>query len=771
MQPTSPARRHSGKLFFSVFIAFLVPLAMVTTALGIGYGYSITQARKDLEDSQVIILNRVQTEIDIRLENIKNITTFLSGHPLTKAVSQITDSEPWDQYTYVELKETMAEQDNLMQGQGEAAIYFQLSDSVLASRRFSSENLDAYTSQFGLTAQEFRQFCALPTAKGTYKILHPNTSEAILVYLEPILDGEFHQVGTAMTYLSVEFLDNSLDFEDWMEGSVCYMVNTVDSLYIGGSSTRLGEDVLAQQVISSGSVSQDANPTVVLVNGEKYITVSLPSSDSSWQYYFSIPLDTFYQKHSAYILLFIGAVLISILLGLGLSWFFAYRLYQPVNGILSQFNLNMEQAFPKAISAVERALRTYQDNLQAAQSMLKGVSRHRRGDFLLSLCRGGLSTEQIQQGLAEYQLSLSDNPVRLLLFTFHNMENSVFCRNGLVESEMMLYASCNVIEELLCPENGAVFSHDGRIYCVYQGLNQDGGRTQLENDLSQIYQFHKDALGLRLHILASRQGECLSDLAELYLETDELQQFKAFWENDVEDILYYEDIGTENQDDSDYSSLDDEKRFINLLAIKDYEEAHRILKDQLDVSTSRDPSHLRRERYKLYGFISNLVESIPLPAGENPGQSEKLRASVDELLTVKTVDSLRQKVDALFQDIIAYYREKRGQQDTVPWVQEVRDYIEEHYADPQLDVSYLAETFHLNVSHLSRTYKKYTSIGVLDNIHMVRIAKAKELLSQGISVQETSSQVGYQESRALIRAFKRYEGITPGQYQETRVQQ
>lgn len=99
-------------------------------------------------------------------------------------------------------------------------------------------------------------------------------------------------------------------------------------------------------------------------------------------------------------------------------------------------------------------------------------------------------------------------------------------------------------------------------------------------------------------------------------------------------------------------------------------------------------------------------------------------------------------------------------------MQEVRDYIQDHYTDPQMDVSYLAELFHLNVSHLSRTYKKLTSIGVLDNIHMVRIAKAKELLAQGANVQETSAQVGYQESRALIRAFKRYEGITPGQYQE-----
>ena len=53
---------------------------------------------------------------------------------------------------------------------------------------------------------------------------------------------------------------------------------------------------------------------------------------------------------------------------------------------------------------------------------------------------------------------------------------------------------------------------------------------------------------------------------------------RRFWENDVEDILRYEDMRQEESPGGDYSYLDDEKRFINLLAIKDYGEAHQILK-------------------------------------------------------------------------------------------------------------------------------------------------------------------------------------------------
>ena len=41
---------------------------------------------------------------------------------------------------------------------------------------------------------------------------------------------------------------------------------------------------------------------------------------------------------------------------------------------------------------------------------------------------------------------------------------------------------------------------------------------------------------------------------------------------------------------------------------------------------------------------------------------------------------------------------------------------------------------------------------------------AKKLLKEGKTVRETAELTGYGDSRALIRAFKRYEGSTPGQY-------
>ena len=177
------------------------------------------------------------------------------------------------------------------------------------------------------------------------------------------------------------------------------------------------------------------------------------------------------------------------------------------------------------------------------------------------------------------------------------------------------------------------------------------------------------------------------------------------------------------------------------------------------------------ERYKIYGLVSNLLEGIPHVDQLEKNSTEEARQIgeiLESLSNVRSLQEIREKIDLLFEKIISY--QKGTEKEGFPWVWEVQSYIEKNYADPQMDVQYLAEKFLLSTSHLSRNYKKVTSIGVRDNIHIVRIAKAKELLMQGMSVQEIAEKVGYVESRALIRTFKRYEGVTPGQYRETMVQ-
>ena len=93
---------------------------------------------------------------------------------------------------------------------------------------------------------------------------------------------------------------------------------------------------------------------------------------------------------------------------------------------------------------------------------------------------------------------------------------------------------------------------------------------------------------------------------------------------------------------------------------------------------------------------------------------------------------------------------------------DVRDYVRCHYSDPELNVNRVAAEFGRNPSYLSRSFLRATGTSVLDYIHRYRIQEAKILIGRGETIAEAAHAVGYSNVLTMSRAFKKYEGTTPG---------
>ena len=96
------------------------------------------------------------------------------------------------------------------------------------------------------------------------------------------------------------------------------------------------------------------------------------------------------------------------------------------------------------------------------------------------------------------------------------------------------------------------------------------------------------------------------------------------------------------------------------------------------------------------------------------------------------------------------------------WIMDVKDHIRSNYTDPDLNVNSVADAFGKNPSYLSRSFLKLTGTSILDYIHYYRIQEAKILIGRGETLAVTAAAVGYSSVLTMSRAFKRYEGTTPG---------
>lgn len=96
-------------------------------------------------------------------------------------------------------------------------------------------------------------------------------------------------------------------------------------------------------------------------------------------------------------------------------------------------------------------------------------------------------------------------------------------------------------------------------------------------------------------------------------------------------------------------------------------------------------------------------------------------------------------------------------------IYKVLTYIAEHYTE-KLTLSDLAQQVFLSNHYLCRRFKQVVGISPMDYVANLRMTKAKELLIQGISVEETCARVGYGNLSHFSRQFHQKTGMSPRQY-------
>ena len=109
----------------------------------------------------------------------------------------------------------------------------------------------------------------------------------------------------------------------------------------------------------------------------------------------------------------------------------------------------------------------------------------------------------------------------------------------------------------------------------------------------------------------------------------------------------------------------------------------------------------------------------------------------------------------------------RREKESGSLVKQVKDYIEDHFRDPELDRTQIAEYVHISTDYLSYLFHKETG-GVLSSyIAEQRIAAAKELLlSTDLTLEEVGERCGFSNSTYFHRQFKKITGNTPSTYRK-----
>jgi AraC-like DNA-binding protein len=164
-----------------------------------------------------------------------------------------------------------------------------------------------------------------------------------------------------------------------------------------------------------------------------------------------------------------------------------------------------------------------------------------------------------------------------------------------------------------------------------------------------------------------------------------------------------------------------------------------------------------------------LVPARPiLTVGEDPQVTRLFHETLNTLQRGRGFPHLLQ-ASLAFGHLLALLVAKRCAQSpasssAVGKVAETIIYMSENLHEP-LRMPELARLANLSPDYFSEIFKQQTGCSPRDYLHLLRIHRACQLLSEsGLSIKEIASQLGYQDPFHFSRQFKAFQGLSPRAY-------
>lgn len=187
------------------------------------------------------------------------------------------------------------------------------------------------------------------------------------------------------------------------------------------------------------------------------------------------------------------------------------------------------------------------------------------------------------------------------------------------------------------------------------------------------------------------------------------------------------------------------------------------LYDEIYGSTSLLERSIQTLYYQIILFIDQQRKRRQLPGA---GTSDAAEEALDRIAGCFSFPELHRlltdTVSRYFSDLENYVPENSS-------VYLIKNYISKHYADPALSTKEISEYARLSASYACTVFKNETGQTLNQFLTEFRLERAKELLSDPRNnISDVASLVGYNDSNYFGKAFKKYAGVSPSDYRESR---
>lgn len=328
------------------------------------------------------------------------------------------------------------------------------------------------------------------------------------------------------------------------------------------------------------------------------------------------------------------------------------------------------------------------------------------------------------------------------------------------------YATQEEIRLLI--RNNAIdsFSNLGQCYSLYLGikyvaviLNTEQPNESLKPELLKICKILRTSLAETLSLRPIFSISICSSAEPHFSQSLVLaQRVFMFSSDEEEDFVYF-------STQRDYPSTIEQElmlQFTRSIINKDSAQLELLSEKFTNQYLSRDTDYREARRLThvaLYSIFVNLLGlNIEVSESLLTGYISKIADAQDP-----------EECSNIFCNFLSHMSSDTAKMsgDAHVYVRKAINYLKEHYYEP-LSIPQIASHIGVSSIYLNRVFKQSTEKTLSEYLNNYRITQSVELLkNKSNTINYISEAIGYNDVRSYIRFFKKFYGMTPGEYRKT----
>lgn len=712
------AKSYRGKLMVSFAAALLVPTLLLSIVYyNLGADSVQTEARRVYSD----MLSQVMSTVDDGIEEIENLATVYSSTGWVKTIlymqgnqidyNRIDVYKLWeygDVVRRVEATNSIISRSALVFVEKNVAMLnnglWPLRSMLMSAIRIPNMTVEEAIAYIAQNEGTTYLYPALQDSGVKYPL--PPTSEVLSMIIEvPSLEKK----KAAQVVVSIELSRLRQMLDGASELPLC--IYTQDGQQLAANSSW--EPFV-------GSYTEDE----VTINGEKHLLFTTISSRNGWRYVSYVPLRELLGGVRAVRNLLVtvcaALLLFSALLAILLTW----HNYKPIKRLSESVRRPSWELDDGKADALDVLEDTYRFMSERSETLDKTVGAFRplaREAFFSKLVSAAVPAGDVVSLAAMLDVDLQHKFWVAALFTF----------------EPTLVSA---VEKRLSQTGGYIVHIESGKLLLVLGGEEGEACVELLRDLST-------RIGAPAGIAQPRVD--LGEMPDAYMEAGIALEYAA---NDG--AATYEEAVSSRSVEYDYSQ-ETESALVNALRSADFDRVRQLIEEAVEQNRHTSPLSMR---CLLYNILSTMLRICRVDRLE-------LDMSADEYRPSRDSDEMKVMLLRMARSVCRAERERAQSKPSAG--NEMIAFVRANFRRPEMSLTMLAESFGISSQYASRLYKEASGLNFLDSLMRLRIECAKGLLQNPeITIDEASRQAGFESAASFRRAFKRVEGITPGEWRD-----